>query len=58
MRYEEKNNELDKLQKRAAEKQKLRTKTIGELLRAKGFLWIATSHEVLGGFQQAGNVVR
>ena len=58
MRYEEENNELDKLQKRAADKQKLRTKTIGEMLRAKGFLWIATSHDVLGGFQQAGNVVR
>ncbi|XP_066915489.1 zinc chaperone YciC-like [Clytia hemisphaerica] len=58
MRFEEENNELDQLQKRAAEKQKIRTKSIGELLRAKGFLWIASSHEVLGGFQQAGNVVR
>ena len=58
MRYEEKENELDDLQKKAAKKQKLRKKTIGELLRAKGFMWLATSHEILGGFQQAGNVVR
>uniref|UniRef100_A0A7M5VE76 CobW C-terminal domain-containing protein n=1 Tax=Clytia hemisphaerica TaxID=252671 RepID=A0A7M5VE76_9CNID len=58
MRYEEEENELDELQKKAANKQKRRVKKIGELLRAKGFMWLATSHEILGGFQQAGNVVR
>ena len=31
---------------------------MGELLRSKGFLWIANSHDVLGGWQQAGNVLR
>eukprot|EP00111_Clytia_hemisphaerica_P016097 TCONS_00047639-protein len=58
MRHEEEDSELGQLQKLAADKQRLRTKTIGELLRAKGFLWIATSHDLLGGFQQAGNVIR
>ena len=58
MRHEEEDSELGQLQKMAADKQRLRTKTIGELLRAKGFIWIATSHDFLGGFQQAGNVIR
>ena len=58
LRYEDTEEELEELQKRAAEKQTLRVKTIGELLRSKGFLWIATSHSVMGGFQQAGNIAR
>ena len=53
-----KDKQLDDLQKKAKDKQRLRNKTLGDLLRAKGFMWIATSHDVLGGFQQAGNVVR
>ena len=31
---------------------------MGELLRSKGFLWIATSHDIIGSLQQAGNVMR
>merc|ERR1711973_780834 len=29
-----------------------------ELLRSKGFFWIATSNDVIGAWQQAGNVLR
>merc|ERR1712050_234183 len=35
-----------------------RTKMMGELLRSKGFIWMATSHDMMGGWQQAGNVLR
>ena len=31
---------------------------MGDLLRSKGFLWIATSNAFMGGWQQAGNVLR
>ena len=58
MRYEEEEIELDDLQKKAKDKQILRIKTLGDLLRAKGFMWVASSHDVMGGFQQAGNVLR
>ena len=49
---------LQKLQKEAAVNQKKRTSQMGELLRSKGFIWIATSQDVIGGWQQAGNVIR
>merc|ERR1719341_489744 len=39
-------------------KQVKRTDTMGRLLRSKGFVWIATSHNLIGGWQQAGNVIR
>ena len=54
----EKQMALDKLQAEALEKQKTRNDVMGELLRSKGFLWIATSNDLIGGWQQAGNVVR
>ena len=44
-------------QKEATRKQRKRSATLGDLLRSKGFLWIATSHDVLGEYSQAGNVV-
>jgi len=50
--------ELEKLQEAAAVKQTKRVDTMGELLRSKGFIWIATSHHVMGGWQQAGNIIR
>jgi len=50
--------ELQKVQREASEKQAKRTELMGELLRSKGFLWVATSHNVTGCWQQAGNVVR
>jgi len=55
---EEKEKKLKELQKEAAKKQKIRTGKMGELLRSKGFIWIATSHDVIGGWQQAGNIIR
>jgi len=49
---------LDKEQKLAALKQPKRIELMGELLRSKGFIWIATSNFLMGGFQQAGNILR
>ena len=49
---------LKVLQKKAAEKQSQRVGVFGELLRSKGFIWIATSNNIMGGWQQAGNVIR
>jgi len=46
------------LQKQALVKQKRRNADLGELLRSKGFLWMATSHDIIGAWQQAGNVLR
>merc|ERR1719340_238772 len=54
----EKQMAMEKLQAEALEKQKTRNDVMGELLRSKGFLWIATSNDLIGGWQQAGNVVR
>merc|ERR1712038_206532 len=50
--------ELQKVQEEAMVKQKKRTEVMGELLRSKGFLWMATANDVIGGWQQAGNVLR
>jgi len=61
LRYEEVEGpepELDELQKQAAFKQAKRIELMGELLRSKGFIWIATSNYIMGGFQQAGNILR
>merc|ERR1712083_166931 len=35
----------------------VRRATMGELLRSKGFIWIATTHNVIGHWQQAGSVI-
>jgi len=45
-------------QDEANEKQKHRIETMGELLRSKGYMWMATSNDVIGWWQQAGNVLR
>jgi len=63
LRYEEKDgpelrSHVEKLQKQAVVKQAERIKLMGELLRSKGFIWIATSNYLMGGFQQAGNILR
>ena len=50
--------ELESLQAEALRKQKDRNAAIGELLRSKGFLWLATSNGLIGAWQQAGNVLR
>merc|ERR1712241_444861 len=49
---------LQGLQAEAAVKQVKRTDTMGQLLRSKGFVWVATSQNLIGGWQQAGNVIR
>jgi len=49
--------DLVKQQKEAAIKKPKRVELMGELLRSKGFMWIASSNSVMGGFQQAGNIV-
>jgi len=60
---EEKMSESEKLaklkeaQKEADEKKAVRGATMGELLRSKGFIWIATTHDVIGHWQQAGSVI-
>merc|ERR1711881_282836 len=54
----EKKSEMEKVQKEALVKQTKRKEIMGELLRSKGFIWIATSNDVLGCWQQAGNVLR
>merc|ERR1712192_301822 len=60
---EEKMSESEKLaklkeaQKEADEKKTVRGATMGELLRSKGFIWIATTHNVIGHWQQAGSVI-
>jgi len=55
---EEKQIWLQKLQEEAATKQVKRTEIMGQLLRSKGFIWIATSHDIIGSWQQAGNITR
>merc|ERR1712045_987772 len=50
--------EFQELQKEASVKQERRNETMGEVLRSKGFFWLATSHDIIGGWQQAGNVIR
>ena len=55
---EAKKEALEKLQAIATEKQQRRFEFMGELLRSKGFFWMATSNDVIGLWQQAGNVIR
>jgi len=55
---EEKGIWFEKIQEEAASKQVKRTEMMGQLLRSKGFVWIATSHDIIGSWQQAGNVTR
>ena len=47
---------LEKQQEEDRGKGEERRQRIGQLLRSKGFMWIATSHDIVGGWQQAGNV--
>ena len=58
MKEAAKKDALEKLQAEATEKQMRRTELMGELLRSKGFFWMATSNDVIGLWQQAGNVIR
>jgi len=49
---------LDDKQQKLAAKGVERNKTMGGLMRSKGFVWIATSQYFMGTWQQAGNVLR
>ena len=44
--------------KDAAERQENRVKSVGGLMRSKGFVWLATSQFFAGAWQQAGNILR
>ena len=55
--YEQQQLQLEKLQKQATMKQAKRVENLGELLRSKGFIWMATSNSMVGGWQQAGNAL-
>ena len=50
--------DVDELQREAKFKQENRTQFMGELLRSKGFVWIASTHNTMGALQQAGNVLK
>jgi len=58
LKEEERKQELIESQKEANIKYKKRQADFGDLLRSKGFLWVATSNDTIGGWQQAGNVLR
>jgi G3E family GTPase len=45
------------LQEEAREKQKVRNKELGSILRSKGFIWTANTHDLMGIISHAGNVV-
>ena len=49
---------LAEQQANALRKQNKRVGLLGNLLRSKGFVWIATSQYFMGSWQQAGNILR
>ena len=49
---------LAEQQAEATKKQNKRSGLLGDLLRSKGFVWIATSQYFMGSWQQAGNILR
>ena len=49
---------LEQLQNDASFKQANRVELMGELLRSKGFIWLATSNIFIAGWQQAGNILK
>ena len=44
-------------QEKAQAKQRCRTKTIGNVMRSKGFVWTSNLHDLMGSMGVAGNVV-
>jgi len=47
---------IRKQQKEAAAKERLRSETMGDLLRSKGFLWLASRHDMIGMMNTASSV--
>jgi len=50
--------DIEKLQEEGAKKMVLRSGSFGTLLRMKGFMWQASSHDFMGFISVAGNVAR
>ena len=48
---------LEQRQQESAGKQEKRTTEMGNLLRTKGYIWMANAHDLVGHFEQAGNTV-
>ena len=48
---------LEEFQIMARDRQRTRTKELGQLIRAKGFLWLADTHDLMTTFSHAGNLV-
>jgi G3E family GTPase len=48
-------SEVQKLQKEANEKRAKRAPVFGNLLRSKGFAWVASTHDMIGAFSQVGS---
>ena len=49
--------DVEARQAAALGKQQARTEAFGNLLRTKGFVWLANMHDLMGTFGQAGNTV-
>ena len=49
---------IQKMQEEGATKKKVRTETIGSLLRMKGYMWQGNSHDLIGYISTAGNLSR
>ena len=47
----------EELQRMAYDRQRARTEELGQLIRAKGFLWLADTHDLMTTFSHAGNLV-
>ena len=47
----------EEFQRMASDRQQTRTKELGQLIRAKGFLWLADTHDLMTTFSHAGNLV-
>jgi len=50
--------DVEQQQREADRKQRLRSSVLGDLLRSKGFIWIATAHNIMGSYSHAGNVAK
>ena len=55
---ERKKKEMEDMQAQTLVRQKKREEKFGTLLRSKGFCWIATTNDIIGCWQGAGNVCR
>ena len=47
----------EEIQRVALERERARQEALGQLIRAKGFLWLADFHDLMTSFSQAGNLV-